>query len=133
MYSRLKMSANILLVDDNPIQAATRRMILEKAGRSVKVAENGARALEHFPADNNDQPFRMIITDHLMPEMNGPEMVRELRNRSVSLPILVLSGLPDAEMAYEGLNVLFRLKPFAPDALLALVQQTLDQPMARTA
>ncbi len=127
------MSANILLVDDNPIQAATRRMILEKSGRPVKVAEDGLAALALFPAEGPDCPFRMIITDHLMPEMNGPELVRTLRDRCVTVPVLVLSGLPDAEAAYEGLNVIFRLKPFAPDALIRLVNETLDQPMARTA
>ena len=127
------MSSNILLVDDNPIQAATRRMILEKAGRSVKLAENGMRALDLCTDDAAYCPFRMVITDHLMPEMDGPALVRTLRERGFSLPILVLSGLPDAENAYDGLNVLFRLKPFAPDALIALVAETLDTPMARTA
>jgi DNA-binding NtrC family response regulator len=124
------MTLGILLVDDNPIQAATRRIILEKAGFHVTVAHNGRKAMELFASP---APFGMVISDHLMPEMGGPELVKELRDRQCALPILVLSGLPDAEEAYEGMDVLFRLKPLPPAELIALVRDTLCPPMSRTA
>jgi FixJ family two-component response regulator len=60
-----------------------------------------------------------------MPVMSGPEFVAELRRRGFTLPVVVLSGLPDAESAYEGLNVVFRLKPCDPDSLIRLVQELL--------
>jgi DNA-binding response OmpR family regulator len=124
------MTLGILLVDDNPIQAATRRIILEKAGFHVTVAHNGRKAMELFASP---APFAMVISDHLMPEMGGPELVKELRDRQCVLPILVLSGLPDAEEAYEGMDILFRLKPLPPAELIALVRDTLCPPMSRTA
>jgi DNA-binding NtrC family response regulator len=124
------MTFSILLVDDNPIQATTRRIILERTGFHVTVAENGRKAMELFASPN---PFAMVISDHLMPEMSGPELVKELRDRQCVLPILVLSGLPDAEEAYEGMDVLFRLKPLPPEELIALVRDTLCPPMSRTA
>jgi hypothetical protein len=45
----------------------------------------------------------------------------------------VLSGLPGAESEYEGLDVVFRLKPFDPDSLILLVQKLLGEPMRRSA
>jgi hypothetical protein len=47
--------------------------------------------------------------------------------------VIVLSGLPDAEAAYQGLNVVFRLKPFDPDSLIRLVQDLLGECMRRSA
>jgi two-component system response regulator FixJ len=74
-----------------------------------------------------------VITDHLMPVMAGPEFVTELRRRGDTIPVIVLSGLPDAEAAYQGLNVVFRLKPFDPDDLIRLVQDLLGERMRRSA
>jgi DNA-binding response OmpR family regulator len=68
-----------------------------------------------------------------MPGMNGPEFVAELRNRFADLPVVVLSGLADAEDEYQDLDVIFRMKPFPPDELLALVRSLLTQPIGRTA
>ena len=123
----------ILLVDDNPVQAATRRIILERTGSTVQVASSGIQALDVL--DAKDRPaVRLMITDHLMPGMNGPELVRSVRERNVNIPIIVLSGLPDAEDQYEGLDVIFRLKPFHPDALISLAHDLLEEPpMQRTA
>jgi DNA-binding response OmpR family regulator len=55
--------------------------------------------------------------------MNGSEFVRELRKTHVQLPVLVISGLEEAEEMYRDLNVLFRLKPLMPDHLLASVHR----------
>jgi CheY-like chemotaxis protein len=128
-----EMTSHILLVDDNAIQAATRRMILEKAGYAVTVAHHGQRALDLLSVPHASASFGMLITDHLMPEMSGPELVAEVRARKIDLPVVVLSGLAEAEASYEGMNVLFRLKPYPPESLIALVRQILGPPMARTA
>ncbi len=55
-----------------------------------------------------------MITDHIMPGMTGAEFVRELRKTHATLPVLVISGLEEAEEQYRGLNVIFRLKPLLP-------------------
>jgi CheY-like chemotaxis protein len=119
----------ILIVDDNPIQAVTRRLILEKAHFPVVIAESGAAALARF---DSGEPFGMVITDHCMPEMGGPELVKRLREQS-SLPILVLSGLPEAELEYQGMDVLFRLKPIQPQELIELSRTMLFPPYCQTA
>ena len=119
----------ILIVDDNPIQAVTRRLILEKAHFPVVIAESGAAALARF---DSGEPFGMVITDHCMPEMGGPELVKRLREQS-ALPILVLSGLPEAELEYQGMDVLFRLKPIRPQELIDLSRTMLFPPYCQTA
>lgn len=125
--------SRILLVDDNYLQSATRRTILEGAGFDVAVAHQGQQALAQLAEQGTSDPISLIITDHRMPVMSGPEFVAEVRRRDFDLPILVLSGLPDAELSYEGLGVVFRLKPFDPDSLIRLVQQMLGECMRRSA
>jgi CheY-like chemotaxis protein len=125
------MTSHILLVDDNYIQAATRRAILQRSGRVVCLAQEGQAALELLADTSTD--IGLIITDHLMPVMSGPEFIAEVRRRGFTVPVVVLSGLPDAESAYEGLDVVFRLKPCDPDGLIQLARDLLGERMRRTA
>ena len=127
------MSVRILLVDDNHIQSTTRRAILEGAGREVCIAQQGQEALQRLSDPEISPAIGLVITDHLMPVMSGPEFVAELRRRGLTLPVIVLSGLPDADAAYQGLNVVFRPKPFDPDSLIRLVQDLLGECMRRSA
>ena len=127
------MTAEILLVDDNPVQAATRQAILSLNGRTVAVADGAHRALEMLEDAELYDSIGLVITDHLMPDLNGPQFVDLLRRRLPAIPVLVVSGLPDAESEYSGLDVVFRVKPIPPDHLLALVDSLLDEPMSRTA
>jgi len=129
----LRMSARILLVDDNHLQSATRRAILEGAGREVCIAQQGQEALQQLSDPEISPAIGLVITDHLMPVMSGPEFVAELRRRGFTLPVIVLSGLPDADADYQGLNVVFRLKPCDPDSLIGLVQDLLGDCMRRSA
>jgi CheY-like chemotaxis protein len=127
------MRSHILLVDDNAIQAATRKAILSRLGRSVMVASDGAQALEVLHAAEPSQPIGLVITDHVMPGMNGPTFVTALRRLYPQLPVLVLSGMDDAEEAYEDLDVVFRVKPLPPDDLLHLVRTLLSEAVGKTA
>ncbi|MGA8159814.1 MAG: response regulator, partial [Acidobacteriaceae bacterium] len=126
-------ATDILLVDDNCIQATTRKAILARSGRTVALACNGRQALDFLMESDRSHPVCLVITDHLMPGMNGPEFVTQLRLSYPHLPVLVLSGLPEAEDEYLHLDVMFRVKPFPPDELLSLVRSVLREPMARTA
>src|ERR1700678_2447390 len=87
----------VLLIDDNAIQAATRQAILRRAGMFAIAALNPRRALEQF--ERNEFPARIgvVVTDHIMPEMSGVAFVRELRKAHPTLPVLVISGLEEAQ------------------------------------
>jgi CheY-like chemotaxis protein len=109
----------VLLVDDNAIQAATRQTILRRAGYSVQSALSPLRALELFQRSDFSREVGLVITDHIMPGMNGSEFVAELRKLRPTLPVIVISGLEEAEEEYEGLDVRFLMKPLPPDQLIA--------------
>lgn len=113
------MADTVLLVDDNAIQAATRQTILKRAGYSVQTALSPVRALEIFQKNEFAVNIGVVITDHIMPGMNGAEFVRELRRIRPLMPIIVISGLEEAEDEYEGLNIRFLVKPLPPEQLLA--------------
>ncbi|MGI4758449.1 MAG: response regulator [Janthinobacterium lividum] len=117
------MQATVLLIDDNAVQAATRQTILKRAGYFVIPALNPERALQQFQQREFPAEIDLVITDHVMPGMNGSEFVRELRKIHPNIPVLVISGMDEAEEAYEGMNVVFRLKPLPPDHLLASVDR----------
>lgn len=127
------MAFTILLVDDNPVQAATRQAILTSAGNLVSVAAHAGHALGLLDDPELAMNVRLVITDHVMPIMNGPQFVARLRERFPALPILVLSGLPDAEMEYAGLNVFYRSKPIAPEELIRLAEVHCGGALRRTA
>jgi DNA-binding response OmpR family regulator len=120
------MQATILLIDDNAVQAATRQTILKRAGYFVIAVLSPVRALDQFRNNEFPSAIDLIITDHIMPGMNGSEFVRCVREIRPDVPVLVISGLPDAEEEYEGLNVNFRLKPLLPDHLLANVHRLVE-------
>ncbi len=117
------MQKTVLLLDDNAIQAATRQTILKRAGYFVIPVLNPQRALQQFREKDFPSEVNLVITDHIMPGMNGSEFVREMRTMHPDLPVLVISGLEEAEEAYQGMNVLFRMKPLLPDNLLASVDR----------
>jgi CheY-like chemotaxis protein len=123
----LDIASAVLLIDDNAIQAATRQTILRRAGYFVIVALSPTRALEQFQRDEFPADISVVITDHTMPGMNGSQFVRELRKSRPNLPVMVISGLEEAEYEYAGMNVQFLLKPLPPDLLLSNLRDMVAQ------
>jgi CheY-like chemotaxis protein len=112
--------SQVLLVDDNPVQLQIRETVLRNAGFRVAIATSAESALALLRTAR--QHVALVITDHIMPGTSGSEFVRQLRNDREDLPVIVLSGLADAEQEYDGMNVSFRLKPLPPTDLIALVR-----------
>jgi CheY-like chemotaxis protein len=120
------MPSTLLLIDDNAIQAATRQTILKRDGYFVIAVLSPELALERLRTNDFDAAIDLILTDHIMPGMNGSEFVTQLRTFSPDIPVLVISGLAEAEEEYKNLGVDFRLKPLLPDNLLATVHTLLE-------
>jgi DNA-binding NtrC family response regulator len=116
----------VLLIDDNPLQLTVREAVLRDAGFQVSVATTADSAL----ATLRGLPDRIgvVVTDHIMPGCTGSELVQQIRMLNIWLPVVVLSGLPEAESEYQDLNVVFRSKPFPPSELIELVRSSLEHP-----
>lgn len=116
----------VLLLDDNAAQLTIREMVLRKALIESHIATNAQVALALLRSSAGQEKIGVVITDHLMPGMTGVEFVKELRSFNPDIPVIVISGLPDADEEYTGLNVIFRVKPCEPEELITLVRNALD-------
>lgn len=120
-----------LLLDDNTMQLTVREMVLRRAEVESHVATKAQSALALLRSSAGREKIGVVITDHLMPDMDGVDFVKELRSFNREVPVIVISGLPDAEQEYAGLNVIFRAKPCDPEDLIALVKTALKDPKYR--
>jgi|SaaInl7_200m_RNA_FD_contig_51_1357161_length_1123_multi_34_in_0_out_0_2 DNA-binding NtrC family response regulator len=117
--------AQILVIDDDYSIRSAVRKVLEKEGHDVIEAlngEEGARMYTRFPVD-------LVITDILMPEKDGVEVLLELRADHPNIKAIVISGegqefLPAAE-EFGALRTLS--KPFRPSKLIQIVREVLEQ------
>ena len=122
------MSARILTVDDSASVRLTTKIALSGAGYSVTEAVDGADGLAKAKAG----AFDMIVTDLNMPNMNGLQMIQELRRSPAHLgvPILFLTTESDAGMKAQAKAAGatgWLTKPFEPDQLVKLVKKVLGR------
>jgi CheY-like chemotaxis protein len=122
----------ILIVEDNVVSAKLVECLLQKAGYQTVVVKNGNEALALLPTINN---LDLIITDFMMPEMDGLELIAKIKGLSTfrDIPIIILSARCDATTvrAARGLDCEgFLVKPVEKNQLLERVGQILrDQPL----
>ena len=113
----------ILVVDDEPKIAELLKVCLEMQGMQVKCAANGIEALESFRSSVPD----MVITDIMMPEMDGYSLVEKLREIS-KVPIMFLTARGDVVDKIKGLSLGaddYLVKPFDPMEAAARVTSAL--------
>ncbi len=115
----------VLLLDDNATQLTIREMVLRKAGIECHAATSAGAALALLRSSVVKEKIGAVVTDHLMPGMDGSQFVRELRSFNPIMPVIVISGLHEAEEEYKGLDVVFRTKPCDPEDLIALLSSIL--------
>jgi CheY-like chemotaxis protein len=113
----------VLLVDDEPGQLRVRELVLRSAGFGVQLASEGQSALDRLLSA--DSQIGLLITDHNLPGLRGPELVRQLRQTYPALPVVILTGMPGIEPEYDGLEVIIRSKPLPAPELIDLVRRLL--------
>jgi len=119
--------AHLLLIDDDPVQLSVREAVLRHAGFAVSIATTAEGALAVMRSEPLASCLRVIITDHVMPGASGADFVRALRHLNQSVPVIVVSGLPEVESEYDGLDVHCLAKPCPPQELIALVKKCMEQ------
>ena len=117
----------ILVVEDEPTMLRLVQEALVDAGHKVVTATNGAAGLKAFQASASD--IKLVITDLMMPKLNGVEMARMIRKESVTVPILFISGYAD-DLVFEDEVMkgptMFMPKPFRQDTLVDEVASILE-------
>ena len=118
-------SEKVLVVEDRASVAAVTRRVLERAGYAVAIANNGAEGLREAEGDPG---IDLVLTDVVMPELSGPEMVAELRKVRPDLPVVFMSGYMDKAVDAAPEDHEFLQKPFEPSDLLNTIRKVLDAP-----
>ncbi len=113
----------VLLVEDEDAVRAVNARALSARGFTVIEAASGIEALEIV--DGRDQPVDLVVSDVVMPEMDGPTLLGELRKRDPSLKIVFVSGYAEDAFAKhlpEGESFAFLAKPFSLKQLVETVK-----------
>ena len=120
----------ILLAEDDAGVRKLTNAVLTKVGYNVVEAVNGVAALSM--CKNLEGEIHLLLTDMVMPEMNGPELVRQLAGMRPHMRVLHMSGYtPNAIVQHEVFEerMSFLQKPFTPSALAKKVREVLDNPV----
>ena len=119
-------TGTILLVEDEPMVRTVAERALTRHGYKVLTANNGEEALEIV--DRGDE-IALLISDVVMPLMDGPTMVRQARKTRPDLPILFMSGYAEEQLrkSIDIANVAFLPKPFSVKELAEAVRKALAE------
>ena len=124
--SERKVGKRILVAEDDPNILRQIEFNLQSNGYTIETAQTGADALKQLMKNKPD----LLITDIMMPEMDGYELVSSLRGdeQLADLPVIMLTARTQDEDVAQGYNSgtdLYLTKPFNPTELLAFVQRIL--------
>ncbi|GAA0860933.1 ATP-binding protein [Sphingopyxis soli] len=118
-------TGTILLVEDEDMVRAVAERALARAGYTVVTASQGEEGLERFAGM---EKVDLVVSDVVMPTMDGPAMVREMRKKRPALPVLFMSGYAEEQLR-QSINiddVAFLPKPFSVAQLAEAVSAALD-------
>jgi two-component system response regulator PilR (NtrC family) len=118
--------ANLLIVDDEPGMRQLLSHVFGRAGHAVRAAENGGKALELL----RQEPADLIVSDVKMPDMNGIELLRRLREFLPDAGVVMMTAFATVETAREAFKLGaddFIQKPFDVDELKLIVEKALER------
>ena len=120
-------AVRVLLVDDELSSAEVLALVLAGEGYHVTVAADGRQALERLA----EAAPQLLLTDFMMPGMNGAELARAVREqeRFRDIPVVLISGAPEAALrSYRPQYDAFLRKPFGLDDLLGVLDRLRPAP-----
>ena len=115
----------ILIADDDPEFQKLMQFILEKHGFEVMVTGDGSEA--KVAIDNN--PIDLIISDYMMPNMDGLQLLKVLREEGRDIPFILITGYGSIDSTMEAIKlgtVEYLTKPFDPEEIVLAVHKALD-------
>ena len=117
---------NILIIDDEASLRDTLSRILNKAGCETRAVEDGYQAFNLL----EKEVFDLIFLDIHLPEVDGLQVLKEIRQRDQKLPVILLTGFGTLQSAVEALRLGatdYLLKPFDPEVLVARARMILNE------
>ena len=123
----------VLVIDDEKTIRNLLSMTLTKSGYEVVEAEDGAKAIEILRTDDNALMVDVITCDIRMPRLNGVEAIAYFRQEFPSVPVVVITGFPETELAVSLMKqgVLdYVPKPVESQKLLAVVAKAMEHRIA---
>lgn len=127
--SALKGTETVLMVEDDEQARLLTKTILEQQGYTVLTAETGSQALQGLKG--YEGPLDLLLTDVILPGINGRELAAEVCKLYSGLKVLYMSGYTDDVIVHHGVletGINFIQKPFTFNALAAKVREVLEQP-----
>lgn len=118
----------ILIVDDEESIRKALRLTLTKVGYDVVEADDGAKGIAVIGADDNPLMVDVVICDIRMPQISGLEAIAYFRQQYPSVPVIVLTGYPDIQLATDLLKqgaVDYLVKPVERDKLVGCVERAM--------
>jgi CheY-like chemotaxis protein len=118
----------ILMADDEELMREVLCMMIQENGCEVISAVDGQQAVDLF-LQNQDR-VNGVILDFSMPGLNGLEAYKQIRARSASVPVMIMSGLkiaPEVEVLVASKQIEFIGKPFREKDFLAVLQRSLSK------
>lgn len=113
----------VLVVEDDPFLRDIFQRVLERAGFTVITAAHGKEALASFHKGG----ISLVLTDILMPELDGFQLIRALKEKAPKLPVIAISNINDVKDSRDAVMKLGAelavCKPVTPRQLVRMVQQ----------
>ena len=130
LVSDRPVEGRVLVIDDEEQIRKVVSIGLKKAGYDVEEAEDGGKAIAVLNTGENPMMVDVIICDIRMPKINGTEAIAYFRVQYPSIPIIVLTGYPDVQLATSLLKsgvVEYLTKPVDRDKLVAAVKSAMEK------
>jgi len=130
MFSGQPLLGGVLVVDDEPHVRKVIRLTLERAGYYVAEAQDGEQAMQVLNEGEHPMVLDVIITDIRMPRINGLQAMTYFQREYPSIPLIVLTGFPELDMATGLLNrgiADYLVKPVEGEKLLEAVTNAMKQ------
>ena len=120
--------ASVLVVDDETAVRRFAARVLQREGYQVVEATDGLEALEAVRMDGVS--FEVVVSDIVMPRLNGVELMQALSESHPTLPVILMSGYATAALSELGIATPCSIltKPFPAERLLAEVQRCIRRP-----
>jgi len=130
MNSKPHPASNVLIIDDDPAVGKTLAAILNKSGYLVHWVGNGNDALTYLKNGGMINPLTVALIDIRLPDMNGVDVLREIKSLNSDYGAIMMTGDADLETAVRSLNegaFAYVLKPYHSDEIKSLIEKVLDK------